>query len=93
MPAPIPTEPSMNNSPLATNKGLGLLNMKSIAPRLPTTGKRYCSHATAPPGVASKRGGDGTVTDPSGSRGGRSRGERLTDLARDWVSTVMISSQ
>src|SRR5258708_22581859 len=57
MPTPMPIELSMKNSPLATNSGLGLLTMKSIPPRLPTTGNRYCSHPATPACAESTQAG------------------------------------
>src|SRR5260370_30005096 len=92
MPTPMPIELSMKNSPLATNSGLGLLTIKSIPPRLPTTGNRYCSHPTTPACAESTRGGAETVIEPSGTDGGLLRAVRPTRWGEASTVTFVIDS-
>ncbi len=92
MPTPMPIELSMKNNPLATKSGLGLLTMKSIPPRLPTTGNRYCSQPAAPAGVESTRGGADNVIEPSGTGGGLNRAGRRTSWVGDPAVVVIDSS-
>src|SRR3989442_15783432 len=92
MPTPMPIELSMKNSPLATKSGLGLLTMKSIPPRLPTTGNRYCSQPAAPAGVESTRGGADTLIEPPGTGGRLNRGGRRTSLDGDPAGCVIDSA-
>ncbi len=92
IPTPMPIELSMKNSPLATKSGLGLLTMKSIPPRLPTTGKRYCSQPAAPAGVESTRGGADNVIEPPGTGGGLRRAGRRTSWVGEAAVVVIDSS-
>ena len=82
----------MKSNPLATKSGLGLLTMKSIPPRLPTTGNRYCSQPAAPACVESARGGADTVIEPSGTDGGLKRAVRRTSRVGGPAVIVMDSS-
>src|SRR5260370_37153144 len=93
MPTPMPIELSMKNKPLATKSGLGLLTMKSIPPRLPTTGNRYCSQPAAPAGGESTRGGADNVIEPSGTAGGLKRAGRRTSWVGDPSGVGLGSSQ
>src|SRR5260370_31936133 len=92
MPTPMPIELSMKNKPLATKRGLGLLTMKSIPPRLPTTGNRYCSQPAAPAGGESPRGGADNGLEPSGTRRGLNRAGRRTGWGGDPAVVVFDSS-